>query len=349
VAKAKPVTRSFAEVVGQWRPEVLAAAVKDPEDLEVDEDLEAVAAAEALTAEEAARLRIRYLKERRQAALRAGPLCREDVLSCEAEIERLQSEVRQQRPWPVRAQAAADALRAASAKAEALRGDLDAARAAVEAIAEELATAEADQVAAQAAMDEVQAEAGRSVAAGQPSLLTPQDAEVVGTLRGLVGATGMSVQALMAALVVAVGSARAAGPAAGPGLAGGSPSRAAAAAEQTGPTTGGSPTSVVSVGGSLTPVRRVGGGGPGPAAADVSPTLSEVVALELAGAAASPEQRVAALPMLAALSPGPTQPFSPSGAGSAQGVPVPGDVNDQDEDRPAAARGRSRSPRQTEL
>jgi hypothetical protein len=56
----------------------------------------------------------------------------------------------------------------------------------VEAITEELATAEADQVAAQAAMDDVQAEAGRSVAAGPATLLTPQDAEVVGTLRGLV-------------------------------------------------------------------------------------------------------------------------------------------------------------------
>jgi len=86
------------------------------------------------------------------------------------------------------------------------------------------------------------------------------------------------------------------------------------------------------VGGSLTPVRRVGGGGPGPAAADVSPTLLEVVALELAGGSASPEPRGAALPMLAALSPGPTQLFSPSGAGAAQGLPVPGDVTDQDEE-----------------
>ena len=52
---------------------------------------------------------------------------------------------------------------------------------------------------------------------------------------------------------------------------------------------------------------------------------------------------------LAALSPGPTQLCSPSGAGAAQGLPVPGDVTDPDEEGPAAARGRSRSPRQTEL
>ena len=95
VPKVKPVTRSFAEVVGQWRPEVLAAAAKDSDDLEIDEDLEAAAAAEALSAEEAARLRIRYLKERRQAALRAGPLCREDVVNCNQAIDWLLSEVRQ--------------------------------------------------------------------------------------------------------------------------------------------------------------------------------------------------------------------------------------------------------------
>jgi hypothetical protein len=179
--------------------------------------------------------------------------------------------------------------------------------------------------------------------------LTPQDAEVVGTLRGLVGTTGMSVQALMAALVAAVGTVRAAGSVGEQGPAGGSPAHAAAAAGP-GPTVGGSPTSVVSVGGSLTQVRRAGGGGQSPAAADGSPTLLEVVALELAGGAASPEQRSAALPMLAALSPGPTQLFSPSaGAGIAQGLPVPGDVTDPDEERPAAARVRSRSPRQTEL
>jgi hypothetical protein len=142
-------------VVGHWRQEVLAAATRDSDDLEIDEDLEAVAAAGALSAEEAARLRIRCLKDRRQAAPRAGPLCREDVISCEQEIERLQSEVRQQRPWPARAQAAADALRAASATADAWRGDLEAARAAAEAIAEELATAEGEQVASQAAMDAV--------------------------------------------------------------------------------------------------------------------------------------------------------------------------------------------------
>ena len=89
---------------------------------------------------------------------------------------------------------------------------------------------------------------------------------------------------------------------------------------------------------------------PSPAAADGGPTISEVVALGLVGGAASPVQMGAALPMLAALSPGPTQVFSPSaGAGIAQGLPVPGDVTDPDEEQPAAARVRSRSPRQTEL
>ena len=90
---------------------------------------------------------------------------------------------------------------------------------------------------------------------------------------------------------------------------------------------------------------------PSPAAADGSPTLSEVVALELAGGAASPVLMSAALPVLAGQqSPGPTQLVSPSvGAVIAQGLPVPGDITDQDEAQPAAARARSRSLRETEL
>ena len=61
--KPKPAVKSFAAVVGQWRPEVLAAA-QDPEERDVDEDLEAVAAVELLTVEEQQRLRLRYLRER---------------------------------------------------------------------------------------------------------------------------------------------------------------------------------------------------------------------------------------------------------------------------------------------
>ena len=83
---------------------------------------------------------------------------------CDEEIGRVHTEARQQRPWPMRAQAAADALRR-QRSAE----DLDAARAAVEATAEELAAAEEEQAAAQASMDVVQAEAGRGTAE-QPEL-----------------------------------------------------------------------------------------------------------------------------------------------------------------------------------
>ncbi|MFM7983133.1 MAG: hypothetical protein ACKPKO_27815, partial [Candidatus Fonsibacter sp.] len=56
------------------------------DELEVDEDVEAMAALEELSPGEQQRLRLRYLKERRQAALRAGPIGREDFLRCEADI-----------------------------------------------------------------------------------------------------------------------------------------------------------------------------------------------------------------------------------------------------------------------
>ena len=71
--KVQPAAKPFAAAVAVWRPEILAAA-QDPDDFDVDEDLEAVAAAEALTVEEQQKARLRYLRERRQAALRAGPM-----------------------------------------------------------------------------------------------------------------------------------------------------------------------------------------------------------------------------------------------------------------------------------
>ena len=75
------------------RPEILEA-----EETEDDEDLEAVAALEDMTPEEQQRLRLRYLRDRRQAAQRAGPIGREDFLKCDAEITALLAQSRQARP-----------------------------------------------------------------------------------------------------------------------------------------------------------------------------------------------------------------------------------------------------------
>ena len=120
------------------------------------------------------------------------------MAACDAEIERLLDEARQQRPWPVRAQAAADALRAASAKRDGLRTDLEAAKAAVTSIAAELAAAEADWTGAQASMGAVKAEV-RQGAEPQPGI-SQQDEEVLGALRGMVASTGLPVQNLLTAL-----------------------------------------------------------------------------------------------------------------------------------------------------
>ena len=51
------------------------------EESEEDEDLEAAVAMEDVAPEEHLRLRLRHLKERRQAAQRAGPIGREDLRS----------------------------------------------------------------------------------------------------------------------------------------------------------------------------------------------------------------------------------------------------------------------------
>ena len=82
----------MAEAVAGWRPEILRQ-----EEAEEDEDLEAMAAMEVLTPEEHLRLRLRYLKERRQAAQRAGPIGLEDFLRIDAEITAVLAETREAR------------------------------------------------------------------------------------------------------------------------------------------------------------------------------------------------------------------------------------------------------------
>ena len=111
-------------------------------------------------------------------------------------------EARQQRPWPVRAQAPADALKAAAAKRDGLRTDLEAAKAAVLAIATELAAAESEWAAAQAGMEAVQAEASQGAEPQQG--VSRQDAEVLGVLREMVTATGVPVQNLLTALYTVI-------------------------------------------------------------------------------------------------------------------------------------------------
>ncbi|MFM7980256.1 MAG: hypothetical protein ACKPKO_13155, partial [Candidatus Fonsibacter sp.] len=80
---------------------------------------------------------------------------------------------------------------------EGLRADLGAAEAAVASLSAELAAAEADQFVAQASLDAVQAEVGRG-SRGRPEI-TPQDQELIDTLRGLVGTSGLPIQPLLAA------------------------------------------------------------------------------------------------------------------------------------------------------
>ena len=81
---------SLAEAVAGWRPEILMQ-----KEAEEDEDLEAMAAMEDLTPEEHLRLRLRYIKERRQAAQRAGPIGREEFLKRDAEITAVSAQTRE--------------------------------------------------------------------------------------------------------------------------------------------------------------------------------------------------------------------------------------------------------------
>ena len=355
---------TFADVVAGWRPELLRQA-----ESEDDEDLDAVAAMEELTPVEHLTLRLRYLKERRLAAQRVGPIGREDFLRLDAEISAIAAETREARPWPVRVQAAADAYQSTTQRVDGIRADLEVARTAVARFEAELATAEKEQAAARTALDRVQAEAA-GVPAGMPAF-TSQDIEVIAVLRELVTQAGMPVQDLLRQVAEAVAygrieaakeaareagrqhAARAAQPGGlvegqAPGGGSGGLGTAAHAAPplatarrevQQGPTTTSSPTSDA------------------PVAA--SPTLSEIMARGLQGAA-SPvaevaEARGSGSPMLAqpATEDGgpeamaPTQAFLPGAAAAlANALTVPAGASQETlEETQPVGRRRPRSPR----
>ena len=363
-ASSKPMPRPrpaapLAEVVAGWRPEIF-----ELEGSEEDEDLEAAVAMEDVTPEEHLRLRLRYLKERRQAAQRAGPIGREDFLRCDAEITAILAETRQARPWPVRVQAAADALKTASQRVASLQTDLETARTTVTALEAGLAEAEAEQAAAQAAVERVQAEVAS--APGVPAF-TQQDMEVIAVLRALVTQAGMPIQDLLRQVGEAVAGARAEATRAGlqGGLAGGQApgggSGGLGAAVPVTPPLGpvgqvgqwqGSPTSSSPTSGSPTSEAAAG---------ERSPSLAEVVARGLLGAA-GPVAGAAVVVQGEGGGPSPTQPVAEGGAqgplaltqafapgaaaalAEALAVPVGGNPEGLVEAQPAA-RARSRSPR----
>jgi hypothetical protein len=157
---------------------------------------------------------LRYWRERRAAAARAGDLGTADVTECDARIASFELRTRAARPWVARVQAAADVHKAAESRFAAAEQDLAAARAAVLHFDGQVAEARAAAAAAEADLASVRAEGAPGTAAAHRAEVPPDVA--VAALRAAADAAGTTLEAFLAALLAPAG-----GPAAAMGSVGG--------------------------------------------------------------------------------------------------------------------------------
>ena len=153
---------SFAEVVARYLPSVGHGSTErgstgtSSAAPSGDVTMEPVASPDS---PEARRLtQLRYWRERRAAAVRAGPLAEADVAECDGRIKELEQEALAARPWAARVQAATNARKLATDKRDKICADLAAARRAVQALEAEGAQAEAAVARTESALAAVQAE-----------------------------------------------------------------------------------------------------------------------------------------------------------------------------------------------
>ena len=104
---------SFAEAVTRLLPaaEALQQGQGDPDD---DVRMGEPAAADNPQPEDRRSVELRYWRERRAAAMRAGELGAADAAECDARLAALEEQARAARPWAARVQAATDAQRTAA-------------------------------------------------------------------------------------------------------------------------------------------------------------------------------------------------------------------------------------------
>jgi hypothetical protein len=157
---------------------------------------------------------LRYWRERRAAASRAGDIGAADVAECDAHLTAIEARGRAARPWAARVQAATDTQKAAEVRLAAAELDLAAARAAVMHFDGEVAEARAAATAAQAELAAVRAEGTPGAATALRMPVSPDVA--VAALRAAADAAGTTLEALLAAVLASAG-----GPAAAAGSAGG--------------------------------------------------------------------------------------------------------------------------------
>ena len=207
-------TLTFAEVVARSFPQVVAAPPPEEEE-EVEECEESEV---ELISEEPSAQELRYWRDRRALALRAGPCGAADAAECGAHIAELEARARAARPWSVRVQAAGDAHRAAEARFTEAAADLGAAKLAVQHLAALEVEARAAMTAAAAALEAVRAEGAPPPTAAPGLDAGRQVAEALVLLRSVAAGTGQSIEDfLRAALTGAGGSAAAPASTAGSG------------------------------------------------------------------------------------------------------------------------------------
>ena len=138
--------QTFVEVVRQWGFDTPTRGEPQRPDEEADED-------EDQGTEQ------RYWRDRRAAAVRAGPIAQADITICDDNLARLAAAAKAARPWASRVQAATAAHTKASSHLQSVEADLAAALLAVEALQAAKAAAEAEVQAAAQQLQQVKEEA----------------------------------------------------------------------------------------------------------------------------------------------------------------------------------------------
>ena len=178
---------TFADVVKRMGLDAGREQRDEAMDQKVEEEVPSTMPEETAT-------KLRYWRERWQAAIKAGEYGKEDLQECDKRIEEVLDAAKAARPWISRIQGATQRQARALAQQEVARADVDAARAALSNLEVVLQAATAEAEEATAALEAIKAEE-------QPVAQVPNVAAALHALRLAAEQAGLDLASLAAQLV----------------------------------------------------------------------------------------------------------------------------------------------------
>ena len=163
---------SYADMAKRFLPSTSAGSAAESPTAPAGDQPMVQAASQEESKQAPHQVQLRYWRERRAAAVRAG--VDSDVQACDEHIRTLQQAAQAAKPWEVRVKAATDAQRAAATKMAAVESDLAMARQMVVHFEAEARTAKEALTEADAALAKVQAEGAPRQPAARELALTEQ-------------------------------------------------------------------------------------------------------------------------------------------------------------------------------